>query len=216
MKLRSLISSFAALALAGTTVAVAAAPSQAGEKSHSAVDTKSLAAVLAADGKGFDRNPGDFDILDNAVRAVLTAKPKSPVGVLADGNVRLTAFAPTDDAFRKLAYDLTGTSYHRERRVFTTLAKTAGVDTIESVLLYHVVPGATITYRQAKKADGVKLETALEEATVKVRVRDGRVILVDADRDNRNARVIPALKNINKGNKQIAHGVSRVLRPTDL
>ncbi len=216
MNHRRLTSSLAALALAGTGLAVTAAPAQAGEKGHHELGTRSLATVLAADGKRFDRNARDFDILDNAVRAVLAANPDSPVGVLADGKVALTAFAPTDGAFRRLAHDLTGKWYHRERRVFNVLARTAGVDTIESVLLYHVVPGATITYHQAKKANGAKLETALEGATVKVRVRHGRVVLVDADRNDRNARVIPALKNINKGNKQIAHGISQVLRPIDL
>lgn len=213
MKLRLLTSAVASAALAGTALAATTAPAAgSGDK----VGSQSLATVLAADGKGFDRNARDFDILDNAVRAVLAAKPDSPVGVLADGTVALTAFAPTDGAFRKLAHDLTGKWYERERKVFTKLAKTAGVDAIESVLLYHVVPGATITYRQAKKADGAELQTALEGATVKVKVRHGQVVLVDADKNDKNARVIPALKNINKGNKQIAHGVSQVLRPIDL
>jgi hypothetical protein len=44
--------------------------------------------------------------LDNAVGAVLAAKPNSPVAVLADGNVPLTAFLPTDGAFRRLAHSL--------------------------------------------------------------------------------------------------------------
>jgi hypothetical protein len=42
------------------------------------------------------------------------------------------------------------------------------------------------------------------------------VILVDKDKDARNPRVIIPLRNINKGNKQIAHGIDRVLRPIDL
>lgn len=48
--------------------------------------TRSLAALLAKDGSGFDKNWSDYDILDNAVGAVgavLAAKPKSPVAVLA-------------------------------------------------------------------------------------------------------------------------------------
>ena len=76
-----------------------------------ATGTRSLAAVLAKDGAGFDRNWNDFDIVDNAVTAVLTAKPGSAVGVLADGKVALTAFLPTDRAFRNLASDLTGKHY---------------------------------------------------------------------------------------------------------
>lgn len=213
MILRHLTSAFTALVLAGSAVAVASGPAQASDEQG--LGKRSLAKVLADDGRGFDKNAGDFDILDNAVRAVLAADPDSPVAVLADGKVKLTAFAPTDAAFRHLTTELTGKRYDSERRVFNKLAKAAGVETIEEVLLYHVVPGATITYKQAKAADGAKLTTAHEE-TVKVRVRNGRVILVDKDTDDRNARVVKALKNINKGNRQIAHGVDRVLRPIDL
>ena len=41
-----------------------------------------------------------------------------------------------------------------------------------------------------------------------------RVTLVDADRNDRNPAVVKF--NINKGNKQIAHAIDRVLRPVDL
>jgi uncharacterized surface protein with fasciclin (FAS1) repeats len=203
-----------ALALAGAATVATTAPAQAGDRPEPG--NRSLAAVLAADGGGFDHTAGDFDILDNAVRAVLAEKPKSPVRVLTQGRTRLTAFAPTDGAFRRLVTDLTGKRHDRERRVFTKLVKAAGVDTVEDVLLYHVVPGATITYKQARAAGGERLETALEDASLRVRVRHARVILVDADRNDPNARVIKKLRNLNKGNKQIAHGISQVLRPADL
>jgi uncharacterized surface protein with fasciclin (FAS1) repeats len=215
MNLRRLTSAFTALVMTGTAFAVAAAPAEAGDKHKSG--NRSLATVLAADGSGgFDKNPHDFDILEAAVLGVLAEKPKSPVGVLADGKVRLTAFAPTDQAFRRLAADLTGKKYKSEKKVFETLATAAGIDTIENVLLYHVVPGATITYKQALKADGAKLQTALKGAKIKVKVRGKRVTLVDLDKDARNPRVIKRLTDINKGNKQIAHGIDRVLRPIDL
>jgi len=177
--------------------------------------TASLAALLAKDGAGFDRNPNDFDIADNAVQAVLKAKPNSAVAVLADGTVPLTAFLPNDRAFRRLATDLTGTSYRSESRVFSELATRLGVATIESVLLYHVVPGATITYRQAVRSDGATLNTALSGATIRVNVvRCARVRLVDADRNDANPTVVR--RNLNRGNVQIAHGIDRVLRPVDL
>jgi uncharacterized surface protein with fasciclin (FAS1) repeats len=216
MNLRRLTSAFTALAMTGAAFAVAAAPAEAGDKDKQKLGNRSLATVLATDGSGFDKNPNDFDILENAVLAVLAAKPNSPVGVLANGKVRLTAFAPTDAAFRNLTADLTGKRIKSERKVFKTLAAAAGVDTIESVLLYHVVPGATITYKQALKADGAKLQTALKGAKIKVKVRGKRVMLVDLDKDARNPRVIMGLRDINKGNKQIAHGIDRVLRPIDL
>jgi len=176
--------------------------------------TRSLATVLAKDGAGFDRNPNDFDIADNAVAAVLAAKPTSPVAVLADGTTPLTAFLPTDRAFTRLAQDLTGKRYRSERAVFTDLATTLGVDTIESVLLYHVVPGATITAKQALRSNGAVLQTALPGATLTVTVRHHRVSLVDADTDARDPRIVRF--DLNKGNLQIAHGIDRVLRPVDL
>ena len=169
--------------------------------------------MLAADGSGFDRNWNDFDIVDTAVTAVLTAKPGSAVGVLADGTVALTAFLPTDRAFRHLASDLTGKHYTSESAVFADVAS-LGIATVEAVLLYHVVPGATITYRQALAADGATLTTA-SGGTVQVDVV-GRcfVSVVDADPSDRNPWVVRA--NLNKGNAQIAHGISEVLRPLDL
>ena len=177
--------------------------------------TRSLAAVLAKDGARFDRTPNDFDILDAAVTAVLTARPDSPVAVLADGTTPLTAFLPTDRAFRRLAEELTGKRYRNERAVFTDLATTLGVDTIETVLLYHVVPGATVTYKQALRSDGAVLTTALTGSTLTVDVRrHRRVVLVDADTNAANPQVVRA--NVNKGNLQIAHGINRVLRPVDL
>ena len=175
--------------------------------------TRSLAAVLTKDTGGFDRNTRDFDVLTKAVLTVLEAKPSSPVSVLTDGSVALTAFVPTDGAFRQLARELSGGSrLPSEQQAFTTVAG-LGVDTVEAVLLYHVVPGATVDKRAAYRSDGARLTTA-GGGSVKVDVAWWRIYLVDADRNDRNARVVKF--DINKGNRQIAHAVDRVLRPVDL
>jgi uncharacterized surface protein with fasciclin (FAS1) repeats len=180
--------------------------------------TRSLATLLAADGHSFDHRWNDYDIVDAAVTAVLTAKPTSAVGVLADGSTAVTAFLPTDRAFRILAHDLTGHWYRSEGRVLTALVRAVGVDTIESVLLYHVVPGATIDYRTALRSDGASLTTALTGAGLTVRVLHRGyhrgVSLVDNDPDARDPRVVRP--NLDQGNLQIAHGIDRVLRPVDL
>jgi hypothetical protein len=42
------------------------------------------------------------------------------------------------------------------------------------------------------------------------------IILRDLDRNSRNAIVNPWQTDINEGNKQVAHGITRVLRPLDL
>ena len=216
MKFRSTLGSATAVALlAGSALIAGSTPAQSSGQASSAreLGTTSLASVLGADGQKFDENWKDFDIVEAAVYAVAAAKPKSPVLLLADGTKRLTAFAPTDKAFRNLAKDLTGKSYASEKAVFNKLASLVDVDTLEMVLLYHVVPGATISAAKAVKADGAKLKTAAGK-TVKVKIAKGMVTLVDKDPDNANATVVVA--DLNKGNRQIGHGIDVVLRPADL
>ena len=173
----------------------------------------SLAALLAKDGATFDQNWNDFDILEKAVLTVLSAKPTSPVAVLTDGTVPVTAFLPTDRAFRTLAADLTKTKYASESSVFDAVAS-LGVDTVEAVLLYHVHLGGPITYRQALKANNVDLPTAFGP-TVRVKVTHRYAIFL-IDRDPNSANPYVVRPNLNKGNLQIGHGINRVLRPLDL
>ena len=148
-----------------------------------------LAGVLV-DGNKFDKNGKDFDVVTEAVLAVVAAKPGTAVGVLADGDVKLTAFAPTDKAFKILASELTGSKVRSEKKAFTTVAG-LGIDTVETVLLYHVVPGMKIPAKAAVKADGAKLETA-QGGKIKVKVRTKghsvSIVLRDKDPNSRNAR----------------------------
>ncbi len=194
------------------SVALAASPAQAGQRP---VGERSLATVLAADGNRFDHNGQDFDILDRAVRTVLDAKPDSNVGLLADGSVRLTTFAPTDLAFRRLVTDLTGSRPASEKATFEAIAGTFDADTIETVLLYHVVPGTTVGYGKLRRERTQVLESAIGKH-LRVVNRTWKTFVRDADRDDRNPRLVLRLKNLNKGNKQIAHGINRVLRPLNL
>ena len=195
-----------------TTTATSATATAASHHRCHHLGTRSLAQVLLADKSGFDKNGKDFDILTAAVKAVLAAKPTSAVGVLTNGKVALTAFIPTDTAFRRLVRDLTGKSPAKEQDVFKAVAS-LGVPTVEKVLLYHVVPGRTITAKQAFRSNGAWLKTA-EGAHIKVRVVHGRIYLQDKDPNSRNPRVVAG--DINKGNRQIAHAINRVLRPVDL
>lgn len=210
---RTVRTAAAGLAVAAITAAGLHAPADAAQKPKK---PKSLAKVLAADGTKFDKKGGDFDILEAAVLAVLEAKPDSAVGVLTQGKVKLTAFLPTDTAFRNLAGTLTGSKPKTEKATFNALAG-VGVDTIEAVLLYHVVPGKTLTAKKVLASDGAELTTA-QGGTVEVNVagkgKRTKVTLVDADPDVRNPRVIKT--DINKGNPQIAHAINGVLLPIDL
>ena len=202
-----------AAVLAATTTVAAAPGAQAAPSTADRAGRTSLAAVLASDGHHFDKKWGDFDILDAAVMAVLDAKPKSAVAVLAKPKTKLTAFLPTDSAFRQLAKDLTGSAPATEKKTFNALADAAGIDVIETVLLYHVVPGATLNSGKVAKSDGVKLTTA-QGGKVKVNVTKKFIALVDADPDLRNPRVIAV--DVNKGNPQIGHVIDRVLLPLDV
>ena len=215
MKLRRSI----ALSVAAGAAILMAAPSAASAAPAAPTGTRSLAAVLTANGNGqFDGNPFDYDIVTQAVLAVVGAKPASPVGLLTKGDVALTAFLPPDFAFRDLVRQLTGRSYASEKDVFNALVAAAGVDTIETVLLYHVVPGATIASKDAVNADGAQLTTAQGGTiTVDVIVKWlGLVKLVDQDPTDANPYLNPFALDINKGNKAIAHGITAVLRPVDL
>ena len=207
----------AALAVALTSALVV--PAAASASTSGSSGTTSLAAVLTADGNQFDRNWYDYDIVTEAVLAVIAADTDgdSPVRLLTDGSTALTAFIPNDRAFQVLVKDLTGEWVRSEADVFAAVAG-LGIDTVEDVLLYHVVPGSTITSRDAVRSDGAQLTTALGP-TIGVKVV-GRwlplIVLRDQDPDDVDPVVNPFALDINRGNAQIAHGITFVLRPADL
>jgi uncharacterized surface protein with fasciclin (FAS1) repeats len=175
----------------------------------SAAGTTSIASVLTSDGNQFDNNAKDFDIVTEAVLAVLANNPNSAVKVLTDGTLALTVFAPTDDAFRALVKDLTGKNIRSEKKVFAAVAG-LGLPTVEAVLLYHVVAGSTLTSKQALKADGASLSVA-SGGKVLVDVTGNKITLTDANDSLKDPMVVAV--DVNKGNAQIAHAIDRVLIP---
>jgi len=207
LKIRSAFASTLAVALLSSGVA--------GAPSAQAVDgTNSLAAVLTAK-SSYDTDKSNYDILTAAVLAVLQAKPASSVKVLTDGNTALTAFIPNDGAFIDLVTALTGTAPASEQAAFTAVAG-LGIDTVESVLLYHVVPGAAIASEAALKANGATLTTALTGKTIAVSVKGTTITLGDYDKLANDPIVVLEKVDINKGNKQLAHGINGVLLPVAL
>lgn len=208
---KSLLSRAAAATVASSALAlslIAAPASQANE------GNTSLATVLQAGQAKFDRDFKDYDILTKAVEAVLAAKPDSPVSVLTKGDVELTAFIPNDRAFMNLASALTGKKVTTESKAFNAVAG-LGVPMVEQVLQYHVVPGAPILSQDALKANGARLTTALDGKTIRVRVNESQpsITLVDGATKLPNPKVILSQVDINKGNKQVAHGINAVLLP---
>ena len=201
-KAKAAVGAVAATALAATSFAGASADDH---------NETSLAEVLDAGNQEFDHNWDDHDILTAAINAVLEAKPESPVSALADGSTELTAFIPDDRSFRRLVINLTGSVRSLESSVFADVAG-LGIDTVEEVLLYHVVIGPAIDSAAALASGGASLTTAEGQNTI-VNVVDTSIELVDKDTGLNNPRVFLDQIDINSGNKQIAHGIDRIMLP---
>jgi uncharacterized surface protein with fasciclin (FAS1) repeats len=181
------------------------------------VPTQTLAEILLSDSAkddadGFDHRWYDYDIVTQAVLLFpdLVAAASNP-------DLDLTVFLPNDQAFRKLVKDLTGQRLATESEVFAAVAS-LGVDTVKTVLTYHIIVGSAIDYRTARQSDGAVL-TTLQGGTLTVDVHGHRwcrtVQLVDNDPDARDATVVDP----NVGGEALngfAHGIDRVLRPIDL
>ena len=201
-----------AVALAAAA-GLAAAPLMMASPAQAAPGTTSLGEVLLADTvegqPSFDKNGGDFDILTAAVLAVLGDNADSSVKVLLDGETTLTAFIPTDAAFERTAGDLDITAKN-EANLTGKLVDALGLGNIEQILLYHVAPGVKINAKTAADSDGAMLDMANKQ-TVGVNVTKDGIFLKDKNKDVANPKVI--VTDINKGNKQIAHAINRVLLP---
>ncbi|MGA0902002.1 MAG: fasciclin domain-containing protein [Candidatus Nanopelagicaceae bacterium] len=171
-----------------------------------------LSEVLDLGNVKFDKNSGDFDVFTSVFLDVWIANSKSPVSAITDGNVKLTAFVPTDRAFRKLVKDLTGKNLKSERAVANAVMS-LGAKTVEKVLLYHVVLGDPILSPAALQANGAQLSMASGE-TVGVTVNGTTIKLTDKSASSKDALVLLNKVDINQGSTQVAHGINRVLLPT--
>src|SRR6478736_2409905 len=116
-------------------------------------------------------------------------------------------------------------------------AKAAGEDSLAALLTsdgntfdknkndFDIVTEAALAVVGAKPdspvallADGAKLTTAQGgKITVKVKTKPSvSVTLKDRDKNAQDPKAILKALDLNKGNKQVAHGIDRVLRPIDL
>ena len=204
MKKKSLLATAGALALGLAAVAPASADTP---------PPPTLAEVLLSDSAGddaggFDGNWNDYDIVTQAVLLF-----PDLVAAASDPSASLTAFLPTDQAFRVLVENLTNAWPNTEEGVFDIVAS-LGLPTVKTVLTYHLV-GAKVDAATALTLGGQRVAT-LQGGTFKVNVRFGTIIkLIDRDPDAKNAAVIAP--NIGgEASNGFAHGVSLVLRPVDL
>ena len=179
-----------------------------------------MLALLEADGTAYDGNWYDFDILEAAARTVLAAKPESPVAALAVPNGNLTVFAPNDRAFQTLVASLTGKWYGTEAGVVNGLVTALGasaVDTIESVLLYHVVPGKT-TWAGFERPSTASPSPRSSGPTIGFRYYPwlNVGVLKDQDPNAANPWIVNSKRDIMVGSNSVVHGIALVLRPADL
>ncbi|MEY8829102.1 fasciclin domain-containing protein [Sedimentitalea sp. XS_ASV28] len=129
--------------------------------------------------------------------------------VVDDRDASFTVFAPTDEAFRKLAADLgLDVSSLADAEIAGALVTALGAEQVTDVLLYHLkIGGASV----AELQDARLVDTALDGARLGI---DGNE-LVDADPDIANARFIDGLTDITTANGEI-QAIDRVLVPLDL
>ncbi len=168
-------------------------------------DAPSITEIVAESGEGFDNNGADFDILLEAVKTAGLAE------TLADADVDLTVFAPTDDAFVKLAQDV---GFHGADEagawsylvdVLTVVGKGDPIPLLTDVLTYHV-SGQSL---QASQVLGLENIETLQVGTVEV----SGASLIDNDPDSPDANLIATDIQANNG---IVHVIDEVLIPADL
>jgi uncharacterized surface protein with fasciclin (FAS1) repeats len=204
MKIRKLATAAVALAMAGSIAVASPAAAQ-----DDALPT--LADILEAQGGGTDRNWYDFDILAAGVGVAGLSETLDTEGL------DVTVFIPNDRAFQALVADLFGWRYWfaSEAKILEKVAS-LGADTLETVILYHVVPGQIDSATALSVPRGTAL-TTLQGGDIKVypKARLGTAILADNDRNDLNPFLVKSKLDIQASNG-IAHGISLVLRPVDL
>ena len=177
-------------------------------------DGPTITDIAVGDGT-FDKNGADFDILAAAV--VATGLDST----LATPDLGVTVFAPVDFAFRRLVRDLGGPWKAPEADVATWLVENVGAETIESVLLYHVVAGEVYSSDVVPGLQGVDVPTLLGPTfQVFIQYEKGTddlkaIWLRDQDHDDANAQLVLSGLDIQASNGVI-HVINRVMRPVDL
>jgi len=193
-------------------MALFALPSYGAEEEGNAVlGIESITKKIDISDFKFDSDLSDYDIFKNLLLDVLASKPKSAAWALADGNVALTAFIPTDRAFRKLVESLTGKYLAKEVNIYNTLLS-LGTTKLEQVLLYHVVIGAPLASGEVLTKNGEFLTTA-QGATIRVALVDTVLRIRDKDTKRENPEVILTRVDQNLGNRQMFHPINGVLLP---
>lgn len=200
------------IAAVATATALLFSPMSVAKAEDEPLMSMPLTEVLNLKNASFDNNFSDFDVFTSLWMDVWGQLPESAIQVISDGNTALTAFVPTDRAFQRVVKHLTGKKLKSEARIAAAVMS-LGAKTVEKVILYHVVVGDPILSPDALEANGAKLNAASGQ-TIGVRVSGTTITLVDKAKKHTNATVILSAVDINKGNKQVAHGINQVMLPT--
>lgn len=203
---------FKRIAAVATATALLFSPMSVAKAEDESLKSMPLSEVLDLRNASFDNNFNDFDVFTDVWMRVWGELPESPVQAITQGDTALTAFVPTDRAFQRVVKFLTGKTFKSEARIANAVMS-LGAKTVEKVILYHVVIGDPILSPAALQANGANLNAASGE-TIGVRVSGTNIRLVDKSKKHTNALVILGAVDINKGNKQVAHGISQVMLPT--
>ena len=202
--LKTLIGSVVAFALFATPLASVHAE----EESLKSIPLTELLKLKTSD---FDSNLSDFDIFTALFMDVWGLLPESKIQVISDGNQALTAFIPNDRAFKRLVAFLTGKTLTSESNIATAVMN-LGEKTVENILLYHLVPGQTLTYSQALSSDGVVLST-VSGSSIRLNASGSSLLLIDKKTKHTNPVIVNTKSDLNLGSKQLAHGINHVLLP---
>jgi hypothetical protein len=203
---------FKRIAAVATATALLFSPMSVAKAEDEPLKSMPLSEVLDLRNASFDNNFNDFDVFTDVWMRVWGELPESPVQAITQGDTALTAFVPTDRAFQRVVKFLTGKTFKSEAKIANAVMS-LGAKTVEKVILYHVVVGDPILSPAALQANGANLNAASGE-TIGVRVSGTNIRLVDKSKKHTNALVILGAVDINKGNKQVAHGISQVMLPT--
>jgi len=200
------------IAAVATATALLFSPMSVAKAENEPLMSMPLTEVLNLKNTSFDNNFSDFDVFTSLWMDVWGQLPESAIQVISDGNTALTAFVPTDRAFQRVVKHLIGKKLKSEARIADAVMS-LGAKTVEKVILYHVVVGDPILSPAALEANGAKLNAASGQ-TIGVRVSGTTITLIDKAKKHTNATVILSAVDINKGNKQVAHGINQVMLPT--
>lgn len=204
----------ATMLVAAMMVGAAALPAAASDKSRSGDFVEFVA-------KQAEKRKGDFNVIGQVVLALADAGVLTATDLEALSTAELTAFLPTDKAFRRLAADISGTKWWKvkESQVIPILTGTLDLATIGAVVKYHIYPGGKVDYRTARKLDTNKRNgtevfiTMYSGGDLGIDRRGGKLQLDDAGTagfGSNNPYVVR--RNIKAGNA-LVHGISEVLLP---